>query len=112
MADRHKKSRDGKHRGLARDGVGERGGFEGLPAGKLGDCLVPVNFDLGVGRDAVGQHLRRTELVAAVDQVDLRAETREEKRLRQRRVAASDDGYLLVFEEETVACCAVRHALA
>ena len=77
-----------------------------LDLGSAEDLLddgVHVQLDLGVGERAVLHDLAAAELIATVEQVDLRREPRQEDRLFQGRVAAADDGDLLVAEEEAVA---------
>ena len=56
--------------------------------------------------------LRRAEAVATVQQMHLVGETREERCLLHRGVAAADDRNLLAAEEETVTCRARRHPVA
>ena len=64
----------------------------------LADGRIPDRLDLGIGERAVGHDLRGAQLVAAVDEVDLRGEAREEGRLLGRGIAAADhaDGHVAV----------------
>ena len=59
------------------------------------ELLVPVR--------PVDHDPRRAELVAAVHEVHVRRELRQEERLLERRVAAADDVHVLVAEERRVA---------
>src|SRR5450759_2314733 len=83
-----------------------------LVAQDLDRDAVPVNLDLGIGEAALLDALRCAQCIAAVDDVHLGAELREEQRLFDRGVAASDDGDLLVAEQGSVARRAPRHAAA
>ena len=69
----------------------------------LVDGRVREELDLVVRAGAVEHDLRRAELVAPVDQRDLRAEARQEQRLLHRGVAAADDDDRHVAEERAVA---------
>ncbi len=86
-----------------------------LHLGRAQDLLdgrVRVDLDLRVGHRPVDHDLRGTERIAAVDQVDLRRESGEERGLLECRVAAAHDRDLTVAEEEPVARGARRHATA
>jgi hypothetical protein len=77
--------------------------------------MVPDDAHLAL-RDArkqpVLQDLLAAQLVAAVDQRDVRGDVRQVQRFLHRGVAAADHGHVLVAEEEAVAGGAGRHALA
>src|SRR3954463_14182108 len=72
------------------------------------DRRVEDELDLGIAAGAVLHDLRRTQLLAAMDDGDLAGEFGEEGGLLHRRVAAADDDDLLVLEEEAVARRAIR----
>ena len=76
----------------------------------LVDDRVRDELDLRVGPRAVEHDRRGTELVAAVDDVHLLRELRQEDRLFHRRVSAADDHDVLLLEEGGVADGAVRDA--
>ena len=100
-------------RPVAGEGVLEQERLE--PRGRpreLEDPLVPDHFDLGIREQALLQDLRRTELVAPVDDVDLFGVPGQVVGLLDRRVAPADDGDGLALEEGPVAHGAVRHAAA
>src|SRR5205807_626611 len=79
------------------------------PADLFDDC-VPDRRDLGVLQRALLKQLLRPPLVAAMDDVDLRAEARQERRLLDGAVTAADHRQHLLFEEGAVANRAVAHA--
>src|SRR5699024_5492897 len=97
---------------LTRDGAAEGQRANLLVARDPHDLGVPRKRDLRVILGAVGHDLRSTELVTPVDHGDLRAEAREERRLLDGGVSASDDSDVLVLEEEPVARRAPRDAAA
>ncbi len=74
--------------------------------------MVPQDFDLWVVEQAVLQDLLGAQLVAAMDQRDLRGEVGQEQRLFDRGVAAADHHDLLAAIEEPVAGGAGRDAEA
>src|SRR5439155_14828079 len=76
------------------------------------DLRVVVHLDLRVRLRPVDHDLAAPEPVTPMEQVDLRGEPRQERRLFERRVAAADDRDLLAAEEEPVARRAGRHAAA
>ena len=94
------------------DRVAQQQARDRVTAEDIGDLAVPDELDLLVRERTVLHDLRRAQLVAAVHDVDLRGELRQERRLLHRRVAAPDDGDLLLAEEEAVARRAVRDAVA
>ena len=112
VADRDENARDREFPGGSVDGVAQQQARHRVVADHVDDLAVPDELDLLVGERAVLHDLRRAQLVAAVDHVDLRGELGEEGRLLHGRVAAADDGDLLLAEEESVAGRAVRHAVA
>src|SRR5690606_13607051 len=69
----------------------------------LGDLTVPHERDLLVGERAVLQDLAGTQLVTAVDDRHGTGEPGEEDRFLHSGVAATDNGDVLVPEEEAVA---------
>ena len=71
-----------------------------------------MDLDLGVLVGAVDHDLRRSERVAAVEQMHLGREPGQVGGLLERGVAAADHGDLAVLEEEAVARRAGRHASA
>ena len=79
------------------------------------DRVIPDQRDLA-GCDSreqpVLQDLLRAQLVAPVNQRDVRGDVREIQRFFDRGVAAADDGHALVAEEESVAGGAGRDAPA
>src|SRR6266511_69143 len=84
---------------------------DGLPISQdLLDGRRELQLDLRVRAGAVAHDLRRAQLVAAVDHVDLRRELGEESGLLHRRVAAADHRHLDAAEEEAVAGRAGGHA--
>src|SRR6185503_7533618 len=88
---------------LAADGVAEAEPVDLRGAEDLVDRGVRVDLDLRIGDRAVNHDLARPELLATVEQVDLRGEAGEERRLFEGRVAAADDRDFLVLEEKAVA---------
>src|SRR4029450_7434305 len=76
------------------------------------DHGIQYRLDLRILGDALLDDLRRAELVAPVDQVELRGIARKEVRLFARRIATADDGDILPAEKRAVADRAVRDALA
>ena len=92
-------------------GVAQAHRFELAVADDIVDDGVPAHVDLRVGEDAVLHDLRRAQLLAAVDQRDVRRETGEEVGFLERGVAAAHDGDRKVAEEESVARRARRHAV-
>ena len=77
-----------------------------------GDLGVPDDLQLGVGERPLLHDLGGAQLVAAVDQRDLGAEAGQEGGLLDRGVATTDDGDVLVAEEEPVTRGAPRDAAA
>src|SRR5690606_3825297 len=82
----------------------ERADASGLPLGTVDplDDRVPDELDLGLVERALLQQRLRTQLVATVDDVDLRGETRGEQRLVDRGIATTNDRDDLVSEKRGV----------
>src|SRR5690606_6374887 len=76
------------------------------------DLGVQQELDLLVGHGPLLHHLRRAQLVAPVDDVDLAGKPGEEGRLPHGRVAAADYRDVLVAEEEAVAGRTPRDSVA
>jgi len=70
------------------------------------DHSVSEEFDLFVLARAFQHDLGGAEVIAAMDDCDLRREAGEEEGFLHGRIAATDDGYRFVFKKETVASCA------
>ena len=98
--------------GLAGLGVAQGDPGDLVVAVDLGDLGVPGELDLRVGEGALLHDLGGAELAAAVDQGDLGAEAGQEGRLLDRGVATTDDGDVLLAEEEAVAGRAPADAVA
>jgi hypothetical protein len=103
VADGDEEAGDRQRSGLAGHGVAQRQRLEPVAAVDLGDLGVPEDLELLVGERALLHDLGGPELVAAVDQVDLGAEPREEGGLLDGGVTPADHGDRLLAEEEAVA---------
>ena len=112
VADRHEQALGGHRAFLVRLGVPEAQSLDVRVAQDLLDGRVEVDLDLGVLVGPVDHDLAAPELVAPVEQVDLRGEAGQVGGLLEGRIAAADDRDLLVPEEEPVAGRARRHAAA
>src|SRR5439155_19245713 len=112
VADRHEES---VRRHRPRLVVGRAAQTEALDlhvADDLLDDSAQYEIELLVLLRPVDHDLRRAELVAAVHEVHARGELRQEQRLLERGVAATDDVDLLLAEERAVAGRASRDAAA
>ena len=97
---------------VAGPGVAQPGALESalLAGDELVDGVRRQPLDV-LDRARPFEHdLRRSELVATVDDDDLRGELRQKDRLLHRAVAAADDHRRLLLEERRVAGRAVRDA--
>ena len=103
VADRHEQAVDRHRPLLAGVGVAQAETVDLGVAEDLLDGGVGVELDLRVAPGAVDHDPAAPELVAPVEEVDLRREAGQVGRLLEGRVAAADDGDLLVPEEEAVA---------
>ena len=65
--------------------------------------MVPDDFDLFVGEQALLQDFLGAQAVTAVDQIDLAGEVGQKQGLLDRRIAAADDRHFLAAIEEAVA---------
>ena len=93
---------------VAQAHAGDAGGL--AAAEDLVDAVVPDHLDLGMLEQPVLQDALGAQLVAAMDQRDLGGEVRQEQRLLDGGVAASDHHDLLAAIEEPVAGGAGRDA--
>src|SRR6478736_1127843 len=97
---------------LVGHGVTKAQSLDLRPSEDLVDRQVRVDLDLRVRLGPLDHDLRRPERVPAMEEVDLRGEAGQVRRLLEGRVAAADDRDLLVSEEEAIARGAGRHAAA
>ncbi len=111
-ADRNEQAAE-VHGGLrAIHGVDDADTGHELVAVDVRDLLVPEELDLRVIEGTLLHRLGGAQRVLAVDDVDLVREAREEGRLFHRRVAAANDGNLLLTEERAVTGGAPGDAVA
>src|SRR5205814_4314910 len=103
VADRHEQAVRLDLPRLARLGAAEPQALDLRVAQYLDDLRVEDEVELVVRAGAVDHDLLGAELVAAVHQVHLRGELREEERLLECRVAAADDVDVPLAEEGGVA---------
>src|SRR5699024_7238066 len=108
-ADGHEHSGHGQFRGLRSDGVANRQPGQRILAVDLGHLTVEEELELLVRAGAVLHGLGGSQLLAAVDERDLRSETGEERGFLECRVATADDGDVLVAEEESITGGAPAH---
>src|SRR5262245_13928790 len=73
------------------------------------DGRVIADIDLGVFTRTLLHNLAGAELIATVQQVDLRGVLGQEERLLHGGVAPADNGHFLAAEEEAVTGCAAAH---
>ena len=73
---------------------------------------VPDRLDLLAGQDAVGHDFRGPQLVAPMDQINLRSEAGEEERFLRRGIAAADHADRHVAIKCAIAGRATRQAVA
>ena len=73
---------------------------------------IPDRLDLRILEDATLENLRRTQLIAAVDEIHLVGIAREKIRFLGGRITATDYGDRVVPEEGAIADRAIRYALA
>jgi hypothetical protein len=115
VADRHEDAVHRDARGFAGDRVFQGNGGDApclRIAVNLLDVLVQDEVDFRVAVRAVEHDLRCAELFTPVRDRHGARELREKRRFFHRGVAAADDEHFLVLEEEAVARCAGRHAVA
>ncbi len=112
MADGDEHALDVEVPQLARVGVLEGDGFDGLRAVDGLDHRVPGELDLRVAHGAIHHDLGGAQFVATVDDDHLGAEAAEERGLLDGGVTAADHGDGLVAEEGAVAGGAPGHAAA
>jgi hypothetical protein len=112
VADRQEEPLDGENTRFARFHVLHSETGHQVVTEDLFHGRVPEDFDLRVVYCSLCHDFRCTELIAPVDDRHLRSKLREEDGLFHGRVTASDDRYLPIAKEETVACRAGRHAVS
>ena len=114
VADGDEDALEFESRGAAGDEIGKVHGADlVLIVGEVaGDGGVPDGLDLGIAEGAVGHDLRGAELIAAMDEVNLRGEPGEEAGFLARGIAAADDGDRDVAIEGAVAGGAGGEAVA
>ena len=111
MADGHEDAGDGEGAFFTGNGVGKRDSLDGLLALNSGHGGVPRETYFLVGKETVLHDFRGAQFVAAVNKRDRLGKLCKKKRFFYGRIAAANNGDVVIAEEKSIAGGTGREAM-